>query len=723
MSTARVDRNHRLDPFAFVADTDARFLLLMLAVIGASVMIYMMFFNNVPAFWDYSQQLQAQCREQATRAHPDNSFDASNARRELVKHCLAPLNRWEAMWVIAGLMLLFAAAFAAYRLYPRLKIKRARLQPLTADDAPEVVAELASLCQAAALASAPRFVWNPLNAASAGLAFGYRGNYYVALSGGLVMQYYTDPDAFRAVIRHELAHLRNGDVDITYFTVAIWQAFALLALLPLILLLMTKPPATVWGLGYRATALALLVYLARNAVLRVREVYADARAARWDGANGALARVVASLPSSHRLPRWRRWLSLHPDPQVRSCALQDSGALFRLNLLEVFATGMAASIALQNVEFLLSLLLPHSEVFYRAVGAALVFGSLAMFIVGSGIWRERLCQAVQHCTRAMIWKPALALTLGSWVGMRLSFVAYGHAQSQTALQGMAMVVFDLVWLSALFVGIAFTLRWVRDSADAWLGAIADRRMLRRVQGWGLGIAALLFAFWWGLLLYLLAWRVTGADTEILELAKAKLDFAGSTLLFSLIMLGVGAWGAVSHPVTLVLAALLWIFPFAAGRAQARDLSWALGGTAATAPDAPSVPALAPVPLAPMHALWIGLLAGAAFTVVLLSNVLGAMAVLSLPQVVLGIAAGIAAARVRALGWVHGLLAAFVAGAVVALAAAYYFPASFGAESLLIYIGGTVGGGLLLAVPVGLSVQAVAVRLRRRREPTSVPYPA
>ena len=718
MAMARADRNDRLDPFAFVADTDARFLLLMLAVIGASVLIYIVLLNNVPAFWDYSQQLQAQCRELAARTHPANTFDASNARSELLSQCVAPLDRWQAFWVIAGVLALFAAAFTAYRLYPRFKIKRARLQPLSPDDAPEVVAELARLGQAAALKSAPQFVWNPLNAASAGLAFGYRDNYYVALSGGLVMQYYTDPDAFRAVARHELAHLRNGDIDITYFTVAIWHAFVLLALLPLALVLLTKPLASMWGLGARAAALGVLVYLTRNAVLRVREIYADARAARWDGATGALARVVASLPSLPQgLSRWRRWFRLHPDPHTRTCALQDGAMLFRLNLAEVFATGMAATIALQNVEFLLSLLIPRSYALYRAFGATLVFASLAMLVVGSGIWRERLCQALQYCARVSIWKPALALTVGSWVGMRLSFVAYAHAQSQTALQGIAAVAFDLVWLSVLFLGIAFALRWLRDSADVWLGAIADRRMLRRVQRWSLSIAALALALWWGLLLYLYAARVSGADTAMLELAKTQLDFAGSTLFVSLMLLGAGIWGAVSHPAVLVLAALLWIFPFAAGRAQARDLSWALSD-AATAHGATP----APVALAPEQALWIGLLAGAVFAALLLADTLSAGAMLSLPPAVLGIAAGVAAARARALGWVHGLLAAFVAGTVVALAAAYHFPAAFGAKSLLAYIAGAVGGGILLAVPAGLFMQGVATRLRRHGEPMSAPHP-
>ena len=45
-------------------------------------------------------------------------------------------------------------------------------------------------------------------------------------------QFYTDQPAFRAVLLHELAHLRNGDVDKTYLTLAIWRAFVAGALIP-----------------------------------------------------------------------------------------------------------------------------------------------------------------------------------------------------------------------------------------------------------------------------------------------------------------------------------------------------------------------------------------------------------------------------------------------------------------------------------------------------------
>ena len=45
-----------------------------------------------------------------------------------------------------------------------------------------------------------------------GLAFGLPGT-TGRLTGGLVVRQATDPPAFRAVVRHELAHIRNRDVD------------------------------------------------------------------------------------------------------------------------------------------------------------------------------------------------------------------------------------------------------------------------------------------------------------------------------------------------------------------------------------------------------------------------------------------------------------------------------------------------------------------------------
>ena len=65
-----------------------------------------------------------------------------------------------------------------------------------------------------------------------GQAFGYRGAYAVALSGGLVRQFYRQRSVFRGVVLHELAHIHNGDVDKTYFALALAAAFVVVALAP-----------------------------------------------------------------------------------------------------------------------------------------------------------------------------------------------------------------------------------------------------------------------------------------------------------------------------------------------------------------------------------------------------------------------------------------------------------------------------------------------------------
>lgn len=59
-----------------------------------------------------------------------------------------------------------------------------------------------------------------------------------------------------------------------------------------------------------------LVYLTRNAILRRREIHADAVAAVHGRSGAAMHTVLGRLrqPSSRR---WRAWLSYHPLPDQR----------------------------------------------------------------------------------------------------------------------------------------------------------------------------------------------------------------------------------------------------------------------------------------------------------------------------------------------------------------------------------------------------------------------
>jgi Zn-dependent protease with chaperone function len=206
--------------------------------------------------------------------------------------CTFPFEIEKTLWVLVGVTLLIGIATILFWIFPTWKIFRNHLSPLSNEDAPDVIEFLDRLCCEVELKPPPKFLWNPLNATSSGLAFGCSGKYYVAISGGLVTQYYTNPSTFRAILLHELAHLKNADVDKTYFATAVWQAFLVVAVLPVLIFCFGNLSV---GNFIDLIVLTALIYLIRNSILRVRELYADARADMWDKQN-VLEMVLASLP-------------------------------------------------------------------------------------------------------------------------------------------------------------------------------------------------------------------------------------------------------------------------------------------------------------------------------------------------------------------------------------------------------------------------------------------
>src|SRR6266487_797287 len=222
----------RLNPFAFPSDTDFRFALLIVVVIGASLFIYTATYNDIPSNWNHLQTILAQCTNEATKAHSLNSLEDTVARQMAISQCTAPVYRERALIVVGCAIILLTIATVIYLLFPRWKIWREKLEPFHDEDHPEIAAQLANLCPQTGLATPPQFLLKPLSRTASGLAFGHRGRYYVVLNGGLVIKFGKDPAAFRATLLHELAHLRNGDVDKTYFSLAIGLAFLPAVLLP-----------------------------------------------------------------------------------------------------------------------------------------------------------------------------------------------------------------------------------------------------------------------------------------------------------------------------------------------------------------------------------------------------------------------------------------------------------------------------------------------------------
>ncbi|MGK5627855.1 M48 family metalloprotease [Streptomyces sp. URMC 123] len=270
---------------------------------------------------------------------------------------------------LLGTALLAGAALLLYWCLPRWRRRRlvpvvdrpgARPCPALGRALPATLVEhLDELTRRSRLARRPDFVMDPSRSGAGAYVFGRAGRYTVCLYGGLVACRARDRRTFEAVVLHELAHLRNRDVDITYLTVALWRCFLSAVLIPYVLLqsgLVAREWLGAESFHWSRTApgveevlfsafLVALVLLARADVLRSRELVADfdavslgadpavwaARSSAGPGrpATGARAAGRAAAQWFRRL--WRThpdWTHRHQS-LTRTLAVDSSGSTLR----------------------------------------------------------------------------------------------------------------------------------------------------------------------------------------------------------------------------------------------------------------------------------------------------------------------------------------------------------------------------------------------------------
>ena len=567
----------RLDPFLYPSDTTFRFVLLVVAVLGASLFIYNALYFNVIA--DNSRDIatyesclaESQLGQGIPQALASGNLDEPGRQSDAFQSCIAPVEQRKAGWILGGVGLVLVSALAFYLAYPYAKIRRGRLRRLTERDAPEVFADLQALSREAGLKRPPTFVWNPLRRSAGGLAFGHPGRHFVSLDGGLVLLHGLDRPAFRAVVLHELAHLRGRDVDMAYATLAIWWGYLAAGVVPYVLTWLDEPLESLWKLAWRLIALVAVVYLIRNSVLRAREVYADARAHAWDGYGDALRRVVARLkPLTGR--RWRRQSSVHPEPALRSKALDDQRTLFSLGFWEALATGITATLAYGNVVTLLSFF-SNEGLAVRWI-AGLVFAPLAIGVVGLGLWRATYAALARGERPPDGTLPGIGLGLGFLLGQQLSFFAV--VEGDVGGQG-AVFQFEPLWALAVVVGLALLARWVVTAATLWIGARGPGNgRLLYLPALVVAAAALVVGLGWAFLL---------RDLDPLFAISREMVSLEHGFVSQAVWAGPEAgWALVRHPIllyamqdvmTLPVLASLWAFPLAAlllrGRLRRRGL--------------------------------------------------------------------------------------------------------------------------------------------------------
>ena len=659
----------RLNPFAFPSDTTFRFLLFIAALVGVGLLLFDWIYG---AFSDHAAEAGALLACTQLNAAPGEV--PTGAQVDAFNACIATVDTPRREAVVLGMVLLLVGGLVAYAV-AMWRLGR-RYAPFTGEDAAPFQASIEALATELGVTRAPRLRWRPLDRRAVGLAFGPPGGRELAFAGGLIPLSIRDRPAFRSIVLHELAHLRNGDVDLSYYAIGIWRALLVVAVAPFLLTLLkilASDPATVASFGWRFLVLLPLAYVIRSGILRAREHDADVRASTREP---EIRRVLAAVREPPLSPV-RRLIAWHPPASRRVAVIDDPSPLLRLGPLDAFGVGMVGSLAFEQV----SQFIGYFGVDAIAVRtlASLAFGPLVGIIVALGTWRQTFAFLATGRGPVRIAGLGLSLVAGLLVGQRVSLsTAYSD---DSVLLRPDPAPFHIVITILIAIGAVLFMAWLVATSRMWL-PVATRL---RSPSWAsvpvvVGAAVLLT-------IAIAVFEIVVSIREVVELLLALpsdlyqsivavVPGAGPEWLWRLTM-SPEARQVVDQPLIVVFFVVLVLVPwtataFSAGIADRPVASWGSLDGAAPSIERPE--------LRPRWAIGVGLLAGlgiaAAF--VILNVALHARfdpATRDLDAFLYGyafwltcatllgqlVAGGVAAAGAPRFGTLHGALAGLVAG--------------------------------------------------------------
>lgn len=505
------------DPSVLPTTLSVRFLVLVVLIMASTVSVYGYLGVRLgrPGETRVAGCLDGAALDDLQRLEPGHMPDLVGDTTPVIT-CVAPdmsLIVWSS---VAGLVAVVAGAVTAYALAPawRLRFRRGRFQPLDRYD-PAAADEVSRLVDGYRLPRPPAVLVGPIGGSS--YVFGTGRRPQLCLARDTVRERGRDPGRFTAVVLHELAHLKNRDTGPTLLVTMMWRSFVGLAVVPYAVLLV----ADVTGLQPRASpfrhddthtvvaiaAMLALVVLTRLAVLRDRELTADATAGRHDEL-GVLVAFLARCPPPG-IGRRPAVLRGHPEIWQRRQVAAQPWTLPSLSAAQLVGAGIGLAVLSQDAgtfawQALVAVgadLVPGPRTTFLliivvALANAGPIGALA-WLVESVAWQRRLVEPARP--------PVAALAVGLGTGMLL-----GEPAAVSAANASRWGVFDGVGddsagsalASALaLVGILAALsRWSWDNAGAWLPTI--RGSLRRASRCGavVGTVAVLpwYATWWSM---------------------------------------------------------------------------------------------------------------------------------------------------------------------------------------------------------------------------------
>ncbi|MBV1855815.1 M48 family metalloprotease [Catellatospora tritici] len=387
--------------------------------------------------------------------------------------CPEAVDRTSVLIQLGAASSVIVAALLQYAAWPWWVARRQRLTPLDEAEYPEVAADLRELVAEAGLRRPPQFLVRQLTSAE-GLAFGRFPRYRVRLDAGLIIWHAADPVRFRTVVRHELAHLRNRDVDLTYLALSFWRAFVLVVAVPTVVEVgVTLVQHDFAVSGYMTDQLSslafilVMAYLALRSVLRTREFHADVLAAGDDGAAGPLGSMLdarhRSAPPSWR-ERLRRPVQTHPAAAERLRVLQDPGLLFRFAALDALVAGAAAGFGLPGLRLMVGGL-GGTYTGPTEVVAGLIAALPITAVVAAAAVRTAYATIAAGRRLPLGSAAALCAVAGFIAGECLSYLLL-YIDWYDMLTGRTWTA---VWLAVILAaGMLLVVRWTIISAAVWL---------------------------------------------------------------------------------------------------------------------------------------------------------------------------------------------------------------------------------------------------------------
>jgi hypothetical protein len=529
----------RLNPFLLPSETTIRFVLLIAAILTASLLI-----SNIlgPRFFVPDlKSVASECKKNAIlKIDQKRTYTDSEEQKILedfkiaTAKCMVPYYQALILWKISGVLLVLGLAALLYWFFPIWRLWFEKLVPLDAEDPPEIFTYVQDLCLEIGFVRAPRFVWSKLNPGRNARAFGRLGRYYVTLPNGLITTFYHDKQTFRSILLHELAHLRNGDVSKGYFTLALGWAFQIELLLFILLdgKAMIQYPTLFATILISSLLLSVFVTLRCNAVIRVRELYADVRASVWDTLPSSLAKILETPNSPKGI--WQRLRQVHPDTDERQKVLNETHRLLYIDKWEFLAVGIIIGLAiipaLELFQAFLQVLAVYTGLFSLLEMdewvTALVFAPFIVGIVGLCIWRETFAKLIRNEKPRNILQVSTYLGLGIGLGMFFPFNEasfFFQLVLGTNTNFLLLFLSTIVWTVFLSLFLLLFVKLINVHAQMWLQiAIASRspRSLHLTCIVGLGVAS--FVLYVGFAEYLYIYEMILSNTFNIALSQGVL---------------------------------------------------------------------------------------------------------------------------------------------------------------------------------------------------------